>query len=148
MDPGCRQTGLVVCDGSRVVAHEVIERKDHAPLPGVDYLRLVAGKVRAYPHDWLAVEGVAAPNPHLGVVSVDGVLGAAMVLGAAVGGDPHHVAIVPPGGHGSLPLAAYPPELVGPREKSGGGVLRHCRSAYDVVVHARRLQLLRERRAG
>lgn len=147
LDPGCRQTGLVVVEQSRVVAHEVIERFDKQPLPGVDYLRLVAAKVRAYPHDWLAVEGVAAPTPHLGVVNVDGVLGAAMVLGAAVAAEPHAV-IVPPGGHGSLPLTAYPAELVGPRERTGSGRLRHCRSAYDVIVHARRLQLLRERRVS
>lgn len=147
VDPGCRQSGIVLCDGDHVIAHEVLERFDRAPLPGVDYLMLVVGKVRAYPHDWLAVEGVTAPTGFAGgerhPISLDGVLGAAMVLGAVVAAAPAGVAVVPPGGHGSLPLSAYPAVLVGARERSGTGRLRHCRSALDVIVHARRLQLLR-----
>lgn len=84
----------------------------------------------------IAVEDLVDPNPHLGTVTIAGIYDTAVTLGAILGTYPDAV-LVRPGRHGSAPLAAYPPQLRGPRETRlnaiGTGRLRHARSAYDIA---------------
>lgn len=85
----------------------------------------------------LAVEDLNDPTPQMGITSVRGLLDTAQVLGALAG---HWVITrVPPGGHGSGVLAAYPPALRGDGETRGRGKLKHCRSAWDLAATARTL---------
>ena len=149
MDPGGQETGLVLVVDGKLAGHQVVQRKgsslqewvvavwdaqwdllDKAPGPGPEVL--------------VCVEDVIAPNPHLGLIQVRGLLDAAAVLGVVLldWGD---VQVVPPDGHGSAPLRAYPPELVGPNEPRGTGVLRHCRSAWDIAHAGVGLRALAER---
>lgn len=79
----------------------------------------------------VAAEDLSTPSPHMGTISVHGLLDTAVVLGAIAG---HVNVFVPPGGHGSHSLQAYTAELVGKHEKSGLGRLRHCRSAWDIAA--------------
>lgn len=80
----------------------------------------------------VAIEDIVHPSPHLGLANMEGLLHTAQVLGALRSTFPAAV-LVRPGGHGSAPLASYPPELVGDREPKGTGKLRHARSAWDVA---------------
>jgi len=80
----------------------------------------------------IAVEGVVNPSPHLGLSNPGGIIAAGMVLGAVLVGHPDAV-LVRPGRHGSQALNSYPSELIGPRETTGAGKLRHARSAWDVA---------------
>jgi hypothetical protein len=135
IDPGARGTGVVVRQRDRLLAHHLVERRDPGAFPGADYLREVNAVIRqlcGYEPGLLAAEDLHAPNPHLGLTNVTGALGAAMALGAILDrwGD---VLLVPPGGHGSGPLLAYPADLRGPRERKGTGARRHLRSAWDIA---------------
>lgn len=80
----------------------------------------------------IAAEDIVDPNPHLGITALRGLLDTALVLGGILGRWPDTV-LVRPGRHGSQPLPAYPPQLAGPRESIGTGILRHARSAYDIA---------------
>lgn len=147
VDPGGRWTGIVLRTRDDCIDRTVVERGNAetlAPYLGrvIDevarlHLRIV-GYDAAGSH--IAVEDLNDPTPQMGTTSVRGLIGTAQVLGAIVMHWPA-VTLVPPGAHGSKPLAAYPRELVGDREKSGAGVLRHARSAWDVagaaIVQAR-----------
>lgn len=136
VDPGGRWTGLVVVERGRAVARATVERgsrvgdgsTDHDYLDDV-VVELDAAHTR-YGVELVAVEDVRRPVPQAGhrPTNPAGIIAAAVVLGRVIGwaderGRP--VAIVPPGGHGSSPRAAYPPEL-----------RRHERSAYDVALAA------------
>lgn len=133
VDPGGQHTGIVVVEDGRLTAKSLIGRDANETIE--DYARYVARHVAGQADGRLvAVEGVRRPSPHLGMIDVTGLLDAAVVLGAVVAScDP--VMVVPPAGHGSGPLMAYPAELVGPNEPAGTGRLKHCRSAWD-VAHA------------
>jgi len=89
----------------------------------------------------VAIEGVVAPSPHAGISNPRGIIEAAWVGGriAEAAATRFPVVIVPPGGHGSGPRAAYPDALFGVRERRGRGRLRHARSAYDVAIYGRAL---------
>lgn len=134
VDPGGQTTGIVRRTGDRLDHYDLVIRGDS---PMADYLqRVLIAVARAAtdrtPKPLLAVEDLTHPNPHLGVANVAGLLDTAQVLGAVTARWPNR-RLVAPGGHGSHLLAAYPAELVGARERSGGGRLRHCRSAWDIA---------------
>jgi len=143
IDPGGAQTGLclVRADGQPVDAC-VIERNKEAEQSV--YVGEVVAACKEYlvsqPKSLVAVEGVTTPRSHfrgqVSLINVSGLIGAAVVLGAVLAVWPDAF-VVPPAGNGSGLLEAYPPMLVGPREKKGGGWMRHCRSAYDVALAAR-----------
>ena len=165
VDPGERTTGVVTRDGSDPLAVDLIEnppnsgRDPRIMVVPADYLagvfaaidaQVAASWARTGEPPMLAVEGLNAPGGHLGFISIRPLLSAACVLGAVLaryghGSEAPRVAglrVIPPGRHGSLPLAAYPPQLVGARErpaglKIGGGKLRHARSAFDIAGAAR-----------
>ncbi|MDA8310697.1 MAG: hypothetical protein M0Z46_08790 [Actinomycetota bacterium] len=142
IDPGGRETGMVVVelDGSqrrapRVARAVLIERG--AGETEAAYVGEVVGALRELSDGCrlIAVEGLVVPTPHLRVIALSGLLGAAVVLGAVLATAPS-ATVVPPGGNGSGPLRAYPGELVGPGERAGAGWRRHLRSAWDIALAA------------
>lgn len=153
VDPGARETGLVVIRGGDLLAHAIViagEKLDPRNPVDLGYLRKVLAGIEellgssgvGHALDAVAIEAVGAPNPHLGMTNVAGIVALAAVIGAISAwagdlGDPVPVLLIEPDGHGKDPLRAYPPTLVGPREARGGGILRHCRSAYSIALAAR-----------
>lgn len=136
VDPGGRTTGVVSVNGSTVVYSALVTRTaDQAfgqyALEVVDTVRIA---VSAF---WptINVEDLVEPTPHLGLTSVKGLIDTARLIGYLEAELPNYgiVRMVRPNNHGGDPLAAYPPELVGSREKVGTGKLRHVRAAYDIA---------------
>lgn len=145
VDPGGRNTGIVARRKQELLGFEMVQRSGTDKLPGATYLRHVLAAVAelAAMHTdvatgVIAVEGINRPSPHVRVTDPTGLLGTAMTLGAVLGYWPDAV-VVPPSHHGDAPLRFYPGELVGPRERAGGGRLRHCRSAWDIAEAGKRL---------
>ena len=142
IDPGGTQTGMVVVEldarsgAAPRVARAVLVERGSEQGEG-EYVGEVCAAVRELGEGCavVGVEGLVTPTPHLRVIALAGLLGAAVVLGAVLAVAPGAV-VVPPGGNGSGPLAAYPRELVGPGERSGAGWRRHLRSAWDVALAA------------
>lgn len=145
VDPGGKTSGLVLRQASALRRFALVEHRDGES--DQSYLTRVVGHVHEFmlsapPGAVVACEDITHPNPHLGIANVMGLLGTAEVIGAVkimavVRAWP--LLMVPPGGHGSQVLAGYPSELVGAREKAGGGRLRHARSAWDCAGAARLL---------
>jgi hypothetical protein len=154
VDPGGRTCGLVLRDSDTLVDHQTVVR-DRESLDGwCRRVVTVAGNMAANLHvDLVAVEGLNDPTPHMGTTSVRGLIDTSAVIGALVCWASHPdapgVVLVPPARHGRAAeglgraglVAAYP-GLVGPRETSGTGELRHCRAAWDVAGAAIREQLV------
>lgn len=97
----------------------------------------------------VAVEGIVAPNPHVGMTNPTAILVAATVFGAIIGRAPaNDTVVIRPGGNGSLPFGTYPGVLVSPAERrqagweyrpAGAGTRKDQRSAYDVARAAQPL---------
>jgi hypothetical protein len=149
VDPGGAWCGIVVRRGADAVWVDAVHRGDEVGDAGwLAHVRasLNAAMAQAASLDaalaeaaglrqgkgLLAVEDVVAPNPHVRVTNVAALLGTAKVVGMVLAVHPTAI-LVRPGGHGSAPLASYPPNLVGDRERAGSGRLKHARSAYDVA---------------
>jgi hypothetical protein len=168
IDPGGVDTGLVVRRGDTVLEQLVVHRaKDETGPRGVgvgpDYLARAEHDVRKlielHDVDLVGLEGVVRPNPHVKrkgrnvVTDPAPIIATAIVLGhlTAVAGSLGVAAVwVPPGKNGSLPLYAYPAELVSDAERrhglnrvGDGGILRHARSAFDVAGTALVMSRLR-----
>ncbi|WNO28428.1 RuvC-like resolvase [Corynebacterium phage PSonyx] len=151
VDPGGRDTGIILVDGSRVAGCSVRSPGELLPVDQ-GYIQAVLAEVGELIASTsgdvvVCVEGVTRPSWHVqasasygAAANPTGLIAAAVVLGAVLGAYPGAV-VVPPGGNGSRPLGAYPAGLVsdGERRKSGwelrvgGGKLRHQRSAWDVA---------------
>lgn len=153
VDPGGRDTGIILVDGVRVGGRSVRSAGELLPvdqgyvqsvLSEIDGLIAGSSDSRGVV---VCVEGVTRPSWHVqasasrgAAANPTGLIAAAVVLGAVLGRFPGAV-VVPPGGNGSRPLGAYPLGLVseGERRKKGwelrvgGGKLRHQRSAWDVA---------------
>ena len=155
-DPGSRDTGLVVRQSDRVLAHRVVSRAQDGPVG--PYVADVVGVAREM-HELavdaaeggrvlVGLEELVAPSPQLGrLAKVEPLLVTAKALGALQSVWPDAVVVAqvsqPGVGHGQGPLARFPSVLVGARERSGsGGVLRHARSAWDVSLHAELVSLV------
>jgi Holliday junction resolvasome RuvABC endonuclease subunit len=149
VDPGARETGIVLVEGDRLLAHAVVRRAsglDEGLIEG-EYLRKVTDRLIEMARlldderTVVAVEAVEAPNPHLGMTNAAGQIATAAVAGAVAGWAVERgleVVVVSPARHGSSSIRAYPKELQGSREgPAATGILRHCRSAYDVALAAR-----------
>ena len=141
IDPGGKSTGFAVRRGQELLGHEVVSSATPAlGLPPLDYMRaaaaafyrLVSGQVI----DVYALEDVTPPrgfkNGRRDAIQPGSLIGVSAMAGFFLSTIPGLV-LVPPARNGSRPLATYPRELVGPREKTGGGILRHARSAWDVA---------------
>lgn len=138
VDPGCRETGIVVRTGE-TVDYACLVISDEEGIPTHAYIDEVVETVRELVVEdrLLAVEGLVVPHGRrpdgeAGIMNVKGILGTAAVYGAIVGCFPEAI-VVPPERHGSAPLAVYPHSLVGPRETKGKGKYRHVRSAFDIA---------------
>ena len=164
VDPGGRSTGIVTRNGDLLVAATVVTRDGPPSSTLSDW---TAGAWQAYLADVLeAVEDVGDRYTTPASVAVEGVnnpggrshgviapirpidlAGLGVVIGALAVRWPDLV-VVPPGGHGSGPLAVYPPPLVGPNESAGKGRLRHARSAWDIAGAAAQAAALTARRSA
>lgn len=143
VDPGGRQTGIVVRYGSSCLAADLLTREGPEMFPKSDYLAEVVDAIgglllyasQAAPDaGWprVAVEGVVHPNGHVRMINAAGLLGTATVLGAVLAHYPAAL-VVPPSSHGAGPRTAYPAALWPPSEKRGAGRCRHLRSAWDIA---------------
>jgi len=148
VDPGGQTSGFAVRIGDQCVAAALVENTT-----GRDgYLDELAEQLDRYwtfcgdldgPR-YVAVEDVRHPSPHLGTINVAGLLETAVGLGAVLAWCrtwQAPVVTVPPGGHGTAPLTAYPRRLVGEHElgEYGKGRMKHARSAWDIAGAARTL---------
>lgn len=154
IDPGARTAGLVVRDhGDELIEAIACQREPGEPLER--WANTVANHATAIAHahapDLVAIEGIAAPTPHMGTIAVGALLDTAYVAGALAtlaGLLNHAVILVPPAGFGApidMPgpmarrvlLARYPEQLVGPTETTGAGKgpKQHLRAAWD-LAHA------------
>lgn len=141
VDPGGRTTGMALRRGMHLLWWTLLERHD------IDEDRTYLSRVCGVVHTRhlqepivVAVEGLNHPSPHLGLANVSGLVATAEVIGALKVASVFHgwqFVEVTPGGHGSAPLSHYPQDLVGTRERTGKGRLRHARSAWDVAGAAR-----------
>jgi hypothetical protein len=153
IDPGAREVGVVLRKGNTVLRTRLLNVG--RPVGALE-LRLVCDEIESiipYPFGPLliAVESVNAPSPHMNrrpaaasaVINVGALLTTAAMWGALMVWEwPPDCTVmsVPPAGHGSKLLAAYPPELVSKEERNrgginrvGGGRYRHLRSAWDIA---------------
>jgi Holliday junction resolvasome RuvABC endonuclease subunit len=142
VDPGGRDTGLVVRSGRALLAHDVVTRRGGKALD-VDptYLNEVNERIERYLDEFpviaIAVEGLKAPGQFMqGKVRItdpSGIMATAVTFGAV---------LVPPGGNGSQYAASYPSAIRAPGK--GFDRNRHARSAWDIagagVPLLRRLQ--------
>lgn len=167
VDPGARRTGIVAVSfegpDRRLLADASVTGPRDTPLdqPAPEYLAEIGAQLtelaRLQRVDYLAIEGLVKPNPHLGITGVDALIAAAAALGAALswagGGRSPAVLVVRPGRNGSRPLGSYPAALVSAAERrdrgwqlrtAGKGKLKDARSAWDVAVEAHRLAQARE----
>lgn len=159
IDPGERETGIIRREGPLLRGFLVVE-SPAKPATGkavpLDPLYLAAiiaaldaslsaARAATARAPVIAVEGLKAPNGHVRMINARPLITTGVVVGAVLTyltlavPDLDEIVLVPPGGYGSLPLAAYPRQLVGPREglagmlKTGSGRLRHARSAWDIA---------------
>jgi hypothetical protein len=138
IDPGGRWTGVVARRFDAVVWAAVITREGDMASYLTEIKAAVGDAIATHllaVDVTVAVEGLVKPTPHMGVISLTGLLDTAVVLGAVMAWWPSAV-IVPPGDNGAGPLTAYPARLVGAREVKGEGIARHARSAWDVAGRA------------
>lgn len=141
IDPGGASTGMVVRSGAELLWWRIVDSPSGAGgLPTVTYLHEVLGAARealdAHPGARVHVEAVTPPrgfyNGKHHTIAPGALIGVSAVAGLLLGALPDPV-LIPPGRNGSRPLATYPQELVGAREVSGRGRLRHARSAWDIA---------------
>lgn len=141
VDPGGRSTGVAAVIAPKTLVYWAVVTRDadlDVYLAEIcETIRIARSHLRHTARESgartaVAVEDVVDPTPHMGTVTVRGLIDAAQVLGAVV--RTFNAQRIRPASHGGGLLAAYPEALRGPREKKGTGRLRHARSAYDVAV--------------
>lgn len=135
VDPGGTWTGLVARRADQLLDAAVLRRETGEP--DIRWIGRIMQEIETLvagggASPVVAIESVVAPTGRLGMISLEGLLGAAMVFGAVLGEYPEAVT-VSPGGHGSAVLAAYPPGLRAGGETAGTGRRRHARSAWDIA---------------
>jgi hypothetical protein len=133
---------MVVREGDRLLAWRLLNRVGDgwdayraAVLDTSDHL------VEDHGADLVAVEDVTHPTGAVRLINVGGLIGTVRVIGWLEAGGTFAVPweLIEPNRHGLSPLAAYPPPLVGGRERVGAGAMRHVRSAWDIAaagIHA------------
>lgn len=151
VDPGGRETGLVVRHRDTLCAHSVVIRQDSLTIPDGGYCQQVAReavrllrKAGTLPRDpdlVVCVEGVRYwPKGGDGKrpPNLTGLLGTAVVLGSIVARWPAAVVVKPGVGHGSLADWVYP-EPIQQTGAKGKDLMRHCRSGWDASYHGETL---------
>ena len=177
VDPGGRDTGLVVIDDAPPVTRErpagTIELRWHGTITRPDDGRPIEVVPRSYLLDVLstvndlvrsvdrpsgpvvaiAVEGVVSPTGHAAgrkghLIKPDGLLATAQVLGAILGRSwSVPVVRVPPGNNGRSLPWTAYPVPIRAKSPAGADNRRHMRSAYDVALLARQTLALEQRTA-
>lgn len=137
VDPGGTTTGFYLFTdvengdaGQWLLVHRTGSRLEY-----VESVLDTVNELTAMSPVMVCVEDVTHPNPHAGTINVDGIIGAAQILGVVCATGMRQrvpVIVIPPMGHGSGPRQAYPPELWPDREPKGTGKMRHVRSAFDI----------------
>lgn len=156
IDPGSRWTAIVARDihaldhDDSVVYATVLDRREHtarngAELPLEGWVRLVVDVATdardTVNPDEIVVEEALAPNPHLGTINPSQIIATSAIVGGIVTAFTS-ARIVPTGNYGApvanrrILLAAYPSQLVGPRETTGRGKSRrqHARAAWEMAA--------------
>jgi hypothetical protein len=127
-----RGTGIVRRAGSDLAGWRHLDRTTDP----AGYLTGVLGALGALgqPGDRIALVALPAPAALVGNGVGYGELCRALLLGALLA-QPARWAplLVGPADYGAWLLAAYPPALVGARERRGAGRLRCCRAAWDLA---------------
>ncbi len=143
LDPGSKHSGICARRGDELVEHLLLVRHPDDDLR--TWVKLNTKAVLDFYHRHsrshyqppiVACEETVDPTPHMGLTNTKGMRETAHVVGALMHIFGSRLVLVPPGGHGQGPLASFPKTLVGAREKSGHGVLSHCRSAWSVAAAA------------
>jgi hypothetical protein len=128
-----RGTGIVRRAGNDLAGWRHLDR---ANTPA-GYLTGVLGALAELrqPGDRVALVALPAPAARVGNGVGYGELCRALLLGALLADRGSWAAplLVAPADYGAWLLAAYPPELVGARERRGAGRLRVCRAAWDLA---------------
>lgn len=157
IDPGGRETGIVVRRRDELLAAQVVVRQDDRLMPNGDYcaavaacaLRLLDSGAGMGPRDpdlVVCVEDVRYwPQQKATQRNLTGLLGAAIVLGAVYARWADAVTVPPGSGHGGLHESAYPAQIRPRRSGKGTDKMRHCRSAWDCTHHGE--TLWRQRKA-
>lgn len=142
VDPGSRNTGIVLRDRDDMVGWALEVRADTGRLPDGRYLRQVVGRcltlLRNADLDPLrseyvvGVEGVAWWPERDGKRRNQGHLyGTAMVLGAILTRWPDGIIVDSGRGAAKLHPQAYPPDIRPPVNGAGKDRLNHVRAAWD-----------------
>ena len=135
VDPGARETGIVVRSDTTLLAACVVSRGRNQSFGS--YAREVGDSVTTYDAQHhcslIRVEDVNPPVfwASQRILNLTGLLGTARLIGALEARFPD-LEMVQPAGYGSHPLLCYPRELVG-KETRGRGIMRHTRSAWDIT---------------
>lgn len=143
VDPGGRNTGIVLRDRDRLVGWQLAVRRSSARMVDGAYVRHVLGCCLTVLRDGgvdpsdrdsyvVAVEEVAY-WPERGPARRDqrGLYGTAMVLGAILARWPDAVIVDAGRGVANLHPQAYPPEIRPPVNGAGKDRLVHVRAAWD-----------------
>lgn len=156
VDPGGRETGVVLRHGEDLLGAGVPVRQDQLLIPDGTYTRQVTkvalqllddhGLGPRDPSLIVCVEGVRYwPQQKATQRNLTGLLGAAVVLGAIVERWSNAVVVPPGSGHGGLHEQAYPRPIRPAEHGKGQDRNRHARSAWDCSIHGETMWLQRER---
>lgn len=147
IDPGAKNVGFVVREypADTIVESSTFVCPEHMDTP--EWARTVSALLKEhieanYAGVKLGIEGVSDPKGFKGgqkqLLNPKYIIRAGIVYGALLATFPDAV-VIKPGGHGSKPADAYPPELSGRRPKTlngvskGAGTRNHEKSAYDIA---------------
>ena len=137
IDPGSRETGIIVRRRDDLLAWYVSVRTDKRTIPGPGYVHQVLRDVRATldragVERWPDVTAVEDVRFWPGNRNGNGLLGTAVILGAVCAALPNVVTVDPGSGAGGKAAWVYPNDLRPPGGGRGSDRLRHCRSAWDL----------------
>jgi hypothetical protein len=128
-----RRTGIVRRTGTTLAGWRLLAHGDDPITQTATILDHLAQLLE--PEDRVALAALPTATGRFGLGASYSELRRAVLLGALLH-DPltgWAPLLVAPADYGAWHLAGYPGELVGPRERRGGGRLRSCRAAWDLA---------------
>lgn len=148
IDPGSRNTAIVVRDGDQVIlASTYVRIGNQDPVEYafevVDYIQGIRDQFPTIP---MGLEGIKDPKGFnrgkRAAINPKDIVRTGIVVGAVAVAWRKEIIMVPPGGNGSQDISQYPLALKGRRPKTllgdshGAGTRRHEQSAFDVAGKA------------